>query len=56
MDNFDIVKVQLAKHEGTLRVVIPKFAREKLGIKAGDQLLASVDKSGKLVFRKVQSL
>lgn len=50
-----IVKVHLAKKEGTLRIVIPKEVREKLKIKAGDLLLVSYDHD-KIIYRKAQSL
>lgn len=56
MKNADIVKVHLAKKEGTLRIVIPKEAREKLKIKAGDLLLASYDRQNRIIYRKIQSL
>lgn len=54
--NTAIVKVHLAKKEGSLRVVIPKEIREKLKIREGDLLLVSYDESGKIIYRKAQSL
>lgn len=51
-----MVKVSIIKKDGTLRVIIPKEVREELKIKAGDSLLVSYDKSGKITYRRTQSL
>lgn len=56
MVNKEIIKVALAKKEGTLRIVIPKSAKEKLGINAGDFLVVTCDKQNRLIYRKIQSL
>ena len=52
----EIVRVALAKKEGTLRIVIPKEAREKLGINEGDYLVVTYDKHDRLIYRKIQNL
>jgi len=56
MINTDVLKVHLVKKQGTLSIVIPKEIREKLKIESGDLLLASYDKSGRIIYRKIQSL
>ena len=53
----DIVKAYYVDGSGTLVVVIPKEAREELGIKKGKKFLVKINRTGdsyKLIYEPVE--
>jgi len=53
-ETYTVVKAYFASSRTTLVVVIPKEAREKLGIGKGDKFLVKSDERGRLIYEPIR--